>query len=739
MQTMNNLVILESPNKAETFHEYLKNYDGWNIIATYGHFKNLKKENIAVSKKGTSYTGDFVIEKKNVYKQLKEAIKNSDIVYIATDGDREGEAIAFDIVEEFKLKKDRYKRVIFNEISKEKVISTFIEKNNDLIIADGINNQLVNARYSRRLIDRIVGYKLSDLLKYIFKKNENIEIKGIGRVSYAAISPLVKREREINNYEPFYYKRITATYINKSKEFTCTSEKKYIEGEDDELFYSDMAKISSEKNIITEFDTEYIDYQAPKPITFSSLLTNISYLYKFDTVKTAKIAQKLFEGVVVYGKKTGLITYVRTDSYRISEEFFLETVQMIPYLIVNKNDGPIGYDYAREEQRVFKKRDNVQDAHEAIRPIYIDEEYAPHNIKRFLSNDEFLIYDYIYRISIASCMSNSIYISTKITIECGDIKLKSETKQQVFDGWEIFAEHYVPFYKKWEKFDNNPPDLFINSEISPREVSYWERRAKTPERYSVGSFIEMLTNKGIGRPSTLSSILPEAVKKDYVHLEKNMIRPTQTAMKLYDWALENAEWIVNLEHARNFEESLEKIEKEEFDKNTLIEEYDLLIDNLYQKFNFTDFKTYSEAPPSKEQKELLAKIKTEGTDVPESALKTKINAVKFIDTYYKSKTVCKCRFCKDGKIINYDKYYKCSNKNCNFILWKNKVLSFLNNFSIEIGEEEFVKKILSDKTVLFSNLKGKNSLFNANVFVEYNEKYGYGIGLKVVFPKNSKN
>jgi len=730
----NNLLILESPNKAETFQEYLKDYPNWKIIATYGHFKNLEKNNIAISKKGDSYIGNFIIEKKNVYDNLKKAITNAQNIFIATDGDREGEAIAFDIINEFKLEKGTYKRVIFNEISREKIINVLINNNSDSTF-DDIDQQLVNARYGRRLIDRIIGYKLSNLLKFILKRDEKAELKGIGRVSYAALSPLVKREKEINKYEPFSYRRIVATYIDGTKEFSCVSEKKYIEGEDDEYFFSDMTKLTTEKNIVTECDTEYVDYQPPKPITFSSLLANISYLYKFETEKTAKIAQKLFEGVTIRGKKTGLITYIRTDSYRISEDFFIKTSQMIPYIIINRNDGPIGYDYAREEQRTFKKSKNTQDAHEAIRPIYIEEEYAPHNIRKFLTKEEYLVYDYIYKITIASCMSNSLYISTKITVICDDIKLRYETKQQVFDGWEILAKNYVPFFKKWEKFDNNPPDLLINSEITPREITYWSRRAKTPERYSIGTFIEMLTSKGIGRPSTLPSILPEMTKKNYISIEKGIVRPTKTAEILYNWAEENASWIIDLNHAKMFEDSLEKIEKNEADKNEIIQEYDTLIDDLYKKFNFTNHEEYKNAPPTNEQIALLNKIKLENVEIPKEAFEKRIKAKSFLEKYYASKTICKCRICKKGEIINYDKFYKCSNKECDFILWKNKINKFLNNFSLEINENMFAEKILKNKTTLIEGLKGKNAIFNANVFLEYSQKYGYEIGLKIVRSK----
>lgn len=722
-----NLLILESPNKAETIRGYLKEYSDWKIIATNGHYRNLKEKEMSYSKSGETYKADFIIEKKKIYENLKRSIETSTHIYIATDEDREGEAIAFDIIEDFKLSPQRYTRVVFSEISKKLIIQTLIER-----VAEGeINKSLVDARYSRRLIDRIVGYKLSPLLKFIFKEDKEMQLKGIGRVSYAALAILTKRESEIIKFDAYYYRKINATYKVEGKEIYCTSEKKYIEGEDDDEFYEDLNALSTQDHIVTEFDTEFVDETPPKPVIFSSLMSNIFYLYKYTTEETARVAQRLFEGVYINGKKMGLITYIRTDSYRISDEVAQEAGELIPYIVVKEDDGPLGFDYLAIERREYKNRAGAQDAHEAIRPVHLNSEFAPHNIRKHLSEEEFRVYDYIYKITLSSFMANSSYIKTKVTLICDEIKLKSESKEQVFDGWETIGKYYVPFYNKFDTFQDDFPNLYINDTITPREVNHWSRKAKAPERYGEGRFIETLTTKGIGRPSTLPVIIPELIKKEYVKSHKGMLTPTSIAMKLVNWAQENASWIVDSEHARGFEDTLSKIENEEVSRDEIINEYDKLMQELFDTYNFKTLDEYKKERPSHQQINTLRKLQSKGVSVPESAFNMKMEATKFLKSYFDSQKVCKCRYCKDGEILEFNERYSCNNKECDFTLWKNRVDSFIDNFKIQMDKKEFSVAILKKQKELIEDMEGKSAIFSANVFIEKTEKYGYGISFKV--------
>ena len=723
------LLILESPNKAETIQAYLNNMEsGWKVIATNGHFKNLLEKTIAVKKVDSHYIGDFAIDNKKIYDLLKSNIQKASSIYIATDDDREGEAIASDIIDEFRLSADQYKRVLFSEISKKKIREILIDKTEGDI---DLNKELVNARYSRRLIDRLVGYRLTPLLKYVLRDNKSVIIEGIGRVSFASLAILVEREKEINNFDAYYYKKISATYRVEDKEVFCIGEKKYIEGMDDELFYADVAKLKNDPHIVTLHDVEYEDIQPPKPILFSSLMSNVFYLYKYPTKQIATIAQKLFEGIKIGDEKIGLITYIRTDSYRMSTEIAREAFDIIPYMVIKKEDGPLGYDYVVSEQREYKNKKNAQDAHEAIRPVYLTPEYSPQNIRKYLSEEEYRVYDYIYKISLTTFMTNSSHISTKTEITCGDIKLKSETKEEVFDGWEIVGRYYVPFFKRFDKFENNPPTLYINSVLEPKEIDNWSRKAKSPERYGEGRFIETMTNKGIGRPSTLPNIIPELIKKGYVQSVKGMLKPTLTAEALVNWANENADWLTDINHARTFEEELSKIENGEADKDQLIQEYDTLIEELYKKYDFKDMETYKKEKPSAEQTKTLEMIQSKGVEVKENAFNSKLEATKVIKKYYESLKVCKCKECDTGHIIAYEKNYSCNNKDCKFVLWKNKVSGFIDNFKLDIDEVEFSESLLKKKNVFTENLHGKSAIFDADVFIENDERYGYGLKFKV--------
>jgi len=727
---MYNLVIVESPNKAETIKQYLSSLEGfWRVVATFGHFKNLPEKGISVKNNNGTYVGEFEISKKNVYENLKKVIKEASYIYIATDDDREGEAIAWDIVEEFSLDISKYKRVVFTEITKKSISTILLDTSNNNI---DVKSNLVSSRYARRIIDRIVGYKLSSLLKYIFKTTYGLEFKGVGRVSYAAISILAKREQEIQQFESYNYRKLFVVYTVNSKEFVCFSKKRYIEDVENTEFYDAYQLLKNEEHIVTDYSTEFIDVSPPKPVTGSSLLANISYLYRYSTDKTSKIAQKLFEGVNINGEKVGLITYPRTDSYRISKEFAAEVIATIPYMVINKEDGPLGFEYVVDIPREYKLHKNSQDAHEALRPTSMSVEFAPHNVRKYLSEEEYRVYNYIYNITLSSFMATSSYIVTKINITCGDITLESETKEQVFDGWEVIGKYFVPFYKKYDKFDSNPPILNLGDVINYRDIDYSTRKAKRPDRYSEGGFIEILTSKGIGRPSTLPSIVPELKKKQYIDENKSMLIISQLVIKIVEWANINAPWIIDLDHAREFEEKLSLIENGELDRNILIKEYDFLIKELYEKFNFIDAQEYHKQPPTDLQVSQLKKIQQSGFVVPDKAFQYKVDAKKSIEDYFKSKEIAKCLFCKKGKIHNFEKYYKCNNKECDFIFWKSTAEKFVNHFNISLNSSEFILELLKTKKVKVENMRGKNVLFSANAYIEKNEKFGYQIGFSVV-------
>lgn len=723
-----NLLILESPNKAQTVSGYLSSLEGeWKVIATKGHFKNLKENSIAVKKIGGDYVGEFVIENKQIFQTLREEIPKAQQVYIATDDDREGESIADDIITEFNLQKHQYKRVVFQELTKKKITEVLLDAKNN----EGVNEHLVDARYSRRLIDRLVGYKLTPLLKHIFAQDKTVDISGIGRVSYAALAILVSREKEITLFEPYKYRKIAVTYWTKEGEIFCTSEKRFIEGEEDTEFFTAVKEIRNNEHIITEYNTEFIDIAPPKPVIFSTLISNMFYLYKYTSDKTSQIAQKLFEGIDIGGERKGLITYHRTDSYRLSEEVAIEAANLIPYIVLNTEDGPLGYEYTITEQRTYKNKKGAQDAHEAIRPVHLTEEYAPHRLKRYLSEEEFRVYDYIYKITLSTFMANSTYIETKIVTECGDLKFKSETKEQIFDGWEIIGKHYVPFFKKFDKFMKNPPMLYVNDTIEVKDISDWSRAAKQPERYSEGRLIETLTSKGVGRPSTLPVIIPELLKKKYITSNRGMLKCEHTAMKIVDWAEKEAEWIVNINHAREFEEALSLIENDEENKNEIIEKYDKLIQDIYKKYDFVDIEEYKKERPSQEQIAMMDKLKAKGVEVPQKAYTLKIEASKYLKKYFDSQKICKCKVCSNGDIVEYETSFNCNNKECDFILWKSTVANFIKNFHLELNQEEFALELLKKKQVKVENLKGKNAYFNANVFIEYDEKYKYTLKWKI--------
>lgn len=731
---MKKLLIVESPNKAKTIKQYLSSLpDTWRVIASYGHFKNLKKETLSVEKSNNSYVGNFVIENQSAYKILKENIQWSEMVFVATDDDREGEAIAFDIIDAFFLKIENYRRVVFTEISKKFILDILSDSSK----TKQLDIDMVNSRYARRLIDRLIGYKLSPLLKYEFRDRSDLKIEGIGRVSYASLSLIVDKEKEINSFTHYKYRRFYVAYWTDTKEFTCASKTRYIEGIEDDEFYSALNTLNNSPHIITDYSTEYVDLNPPKPIISSSLLSNIFYLYSIPTNETSEIAQKLFEGIELYGEIYGLITYTRTDSYRINDEFAQEIIDMIPYIVLNREDGPIGYEYGITEMREYKNKKGAQDAHEAIRPTNLDLKFSPASIRKYLSQNEFKVYDYIYKITLASFMAPSSYISTNIQTTCGDIIFESETKEQVFDGWEILAKNYVPHLKKYERFEKNPPILSINDELTPRDIGHSSREAKQPDRFSEGRLVDMLFNSGVGRPSTLPGIIPELMRKEYITSYKGMIKATETAMVLVKWARENASWVVNMDHARVFEENLEKIENGTLKRDELIGEYDELLIELYKELDFVSMEDYKNIKPSEGQIKLLNSMEEKGLDISDEVYQSKLKATKAIKKFMKAKEVCPCKICDNGKILHNEKSYSCNNKKCNFVLWISKIERFIENFQLEYTMEELALSLLKKKQMRVENMQGKNSIFKADVFIENDTKFGYTIKMNIVRGRKS--
>lgn len=549
---MKNLVIVESPSKSKTIEKYLgKDYK---VVSSKGHIRDLAttgKYGFGVEvDDGFKPHYEPIPGKKSVISDLKKLAKDSDKVYLASDPDREGEAIAWHLKDAMKLKDSDYDRIVFNEITKDKVISAF---NNPRKIDDN----LVKSQETRRILDRIIGFRLSKLMQ------SKTGGKSAGRVQSVALKLIVDREREIEAFVPEDYYTITA-YFNDFESVLFAYKKDDIEIKSEKEKDKIMSSLNK-KFIVESIDKKDKSKKARPPFTTSTLQQAASTRLGFTGKKTMSIAQKLYEGVDIGSDRAGLITYMRTDSIRLSDEFIKSS-----YAFINDKYGKeyVGY------VKTSKKTDNVQDAHEGIRPTNINN--TPEKVKEYLSNDEYKLYKMIYVRALASLMKDAKTLATTIILDNNDYKFKTTGSVVTFDG-------YLKIYKDYESSEDKIlPDLEnkLNKEIDSNDISAELHQTKPKPRYTEASLIKELEELGIGRPSTYVTIIDTLKAREYVRLEEKKFFPTEIGIITTDKLQEFFSNIINVEYTSNMESDLDKIADGEKIWNEVLEEFYKSFDDL---------------------------------------------------------------------------------------------------------------------------------------------------------------
>ncbi|MHB1697599.1 MAG: type I DNA topoisomerase [bacterium] len=625
---MKNLVLVESPSKANTINKYLG--AGYTVKATVGHIKNLPKSSIGVDiKNGFEPKYEIIKGKEKTVEEIKKLAKNADTVYLAPDPDREGEAIAWnikEIIDEIKGKKPEIKRVLFHEITKDKVISAI---ENPTVL----NKSMYESQKARRILDRLVGYNLSPFLWEKIRRGLSA-----GRVQSIALYLIVEREKEINGFvkEEFWTIKALFNIKNKGADKKNESYAAAIEGE---LFKINgkEPKIQNEgeagtlkENLLNIGDNYAIEdvikkqaaRKAPLPFITSTLQQEAAKILRFPVKKTMSVAQKLYEGIelgAVEGVSSkpmgpiGLITYMRTDSVRISAEAEGHAKEFI--------GKTYGSDYVSGKGTVKKKgkagaeAKKVQDAHEAIRPTNIL--LTPKKVKNFLTPDEYKLYNLIWTYFTASFMSESIYDQYSLTVKgiYGDLQngkkneysFKTTESVLKFDGFQKAINENLK--NKEEEYEDNDLEAKPNSSIikifellakgdpaSVKKVDTLQHFTSPPPRYTEASLVKALDENGIGRPSTYQSIIVNIKTKDYVIMttesadtskkggSTQKFKPTELGMTVSDVLKAGFSDIINLKFTANMEIGLDNIE------NGLINKNDLLTD-FYDKF----MKSFKEA------------------------------------------------------------------------------------------------------------------------------------------------
>ena len=532
------LIIVESPAKANTIKKFLGG--STKVVASMGHIRDLPK-----SKMGIDIEHDFEPEyinirgKGDLIKSLKKDAKQAKKIYIATDPDREGEAIAWHLAKILEEEKDKIVRVTFNEITKNAVQKAIKEPRD-------IDINLVDAQQARRVLDRIVGYKISPVLWKKVRRGLSA-----GRVQSVAVKLIVDRENEIEKFIPEEYWNIYADLedIKTKKEFQAHFYGK--DGKKLDIHSNDevqviLNNIKNAKYIVSEVKKGEKKRTPAPPFTTSTMQQEASRKLGFTLKKTMSIAQGLYEGVKIPEKGTvGLITYMRTDSTRISEE-----ARSVAKTQITKLYGENYY-----ENRYYKTKKDAQDAHEAIRPTYIDIE--PDSIKDSLSNDQYKLYKLIYNRFLASQMAPAVYDTMNVNIKANAYDFKANGQVLKFKG---FMTLYVEGTDKEEiEEEGMLPELEENQEVKLKKLNPKQSFTEPPPRYTEASLVKALEEKGIGRPSTYSPTITTILERRYIEKEKKQLYPTELGKVVNKLLTENFTDVINVEFTAKIEDEFDEI------------------------------------------------------------------------------------------------------------------------------------------------------------------------------------
>ena len=527
-----NLVIVESPSKSHTIGKYLGK--DFKVVSSKGHIRDLAttgKYGLGVDiENGFKPSYVPIKGKSSVIKELKKDVKESDMVYLASDPDREGEAIAWHLKDALGIKDDQYKRVRFNEITKDKVIESV---NNPGMIDDN----LVKSQETRRILDRIIGFRLSKLLQ------AKIDAKSAGRVQSVALKLIVDREREILAFVPKEYWTITAHFDKFDADYFYIKDNKQETKLDTEADADKVLDNITNKYVVENVEKKKTKRSSKPPFITSTLQQEASNKLGFSAKKTMSIAQKLYEGVDLGSERAGLITYMRTDSIRLSDEFIGSSLKFI--------EEKFGENYKGSVKVSKKKTENVQDAHEAIRPTSILRE--PDKIKEYLDKDELKLYTLIYKRALASLMADAILDQTTVILDNNGYKFKTTGSIVIFDG-------YLKIYGDYEEKDEAKlPDFVVGETKITDDVEKKQHFTQPPARYTEASLIRELESLGIGRPSTYATIIDTIRTHGYVVMEDKKFKPLEIGFEATDKLQEFFSKIINVKYTSNMEEELDEI------------------------------------------------------------------------------------------------------------------------------------------------------------------------------------
>ena len=588
---MSILVIVESPAKAKTIKKYLGS--GYEVVASMGHVRDLPAAKLSVDVKNGFVPKYAVIKgKENLVKELKKDVANSEKVFLATDPDREGEAISWHLATLLDLNLEDKNRVTFNEITKTGI-------KNGMESPRAVDMNLVNAQQARRILDRLVGYRLSPFVSQKIRRGLSA-----GRVQSVAVRMIVDREAEIKAFVPEEYWSIDAKFTAPSRKVFSAS------------FYGDengkMKIVSKEQadEILARLDGASYSVKSLKkgtrkknpapPFTTSTLQQEASRKLGFQTQKTMRTAQELYEGVDVAGiGTTGLITYMRTDSLRISEEARAQAAEVI--------SSVFGAEYLPEKPRYYKTGANAQDGHEAIRPA--TPSLTPERVKDSLTSDQYKLYNLIWKRFMASLMASCVQDTVKLEIAGADETDAAQGKYCLFTaaGYSIRFDGFTKLYEISDDTDGKGgsllPELKVGDNAKLKELVPSQHFTLPPPRFTEASLVKEFEEKGIGRPSTYSTIITTIVKRNYVKREAKQFVPTELGEATTKLLKDKFPRIVNVKFTAQMEDMLDRVDSGEVN-------YVEVLDDFYSDFE----KSLDKAKT--EMKDVKIQLEEDITDIP---------------------------------------------------------------------------------------------------------------------------
>lgn len=536
------LVIVESPAKSKTIQNYLG--EDYIVESSIGHIRDL-----SIKGKGgfgvdinNNFKPDYVIlkDKHDVVKKLKEAANQADHIYLATDPDREGEAISWHLSEVLEQPSSKVSRIVFNEITKSTILKS-IKNDRD------IDMNLVHSQESRRILDRIIGFRLSSLLQ------QKIGSKSAGRVQSVALKLVVEREREINAFDKVEYWDITALLYKEYKEHEYQLKAKFVGTKDEKITIKNeeennkiISELTGGEYIIENINKKERKRSSKPPFVTSTLQQDAGAKFGFNAKRVMTIAQKLYEGIELKKERVGLITYMRTDSTRLSEEF----ISAARDYIITK----YGEENYKAEKKAKNNSKNIQDAHEAIRPT--DIERTPESVKRYLTADELKLYTLIYNRAVASLMVDATLEDTKVDVVNNGYLFNLSGEKVINPGFlAVYEETSIDDTEEFEKL----PELSIGEKLPLIELTYEQKFTQPPHRYTEARLIRKMDELGIGRPSTYALTMETIKARSYVTMEKRTFIPTDQGVLTTEQLEQFFGSIINVQYTAEMETILDKI------------------------------------------------------------------------------------------------------------------------------------------------------------------------------------